>query len=142
MYCKSQDDNILARSNHIAKYHPTYETGPEYQLIDDDGWPDKLEPWQKTGCDYAMHLPNDNKKLNPVGEWNTSKIIFNNGHAEHWLNGKKIITFEAWTDDWNKKKAAGKWKDHPDYGLAHTGVIALQEHGHKVYFKDIKIREL
>jgi len=66
LYCKSQDDNILARSNHIAKYHPTYETGPEYQLIDDDGWPDKLEPWQKTGCDYAMHLPNDNKKLNPL----------------------------------------------------------------------------
>jgi hypothetical protein len=123
------------------KYHTTYETGPEYQIIDDNGWPDKLEEWQKTGCDYAMHLPNDQKKLMPVGEWNTSKIIFNNGYVEHWLNGKKILEFEAWSDDWNKKKAAGKWKDYPDYGLAKTGHLSLQDHGHKAYFKDIKIKE-
>ena len=124
------------------KYQTTYETGPEYQIIDDNGWPDKLKEWQKTGADYAMHLPNDQKKVNPVGEWNTSKIIFNHGHVEHWLNGKKILEFEAWSNDWNKKKAAGKWKDYPDYGLAKTGHIALQDHGNKAYFKDIKIREL
>lgn len=124
------------------KYTSTFETGPEYQLIDDLGWPDKLEDWQKTGCDYAMHLPNDQKQLKPVGVWNTSKIIFNHGHVEHWLNGKKILEFEAWTDDWNQKKSSGKWKDHPDYGLAKTGHIALQEHGHKVYFKEIRIKQL
>jgi hypothetical protein len=124
------------------KHHSTYETGPEYQLIDDYGWPDKLEDWQKTGADYAMHLPNVLKKIMPVGEWNTSKIIFNKGHVEHWLNGKKILEFEAWTADWNQKKTAGKWKDYPDYGTAKKGHIALQEHGHKVYFKNVMIREL
>ena len=124
------------------KYHAPYQTGPEYQLIDDIGFPEKLEDWQKTGADYAMNLTNNQKKLNPVGEWNTSKIVFNKGHVEHWLNGAKIVEFQAWDDAWNNKKVTGKWKDYPDYGSAKTGLIALQDHGHKAYFKKIFIRKL
>ncbi len=124
------------------KYKAPYQTGPEYQLIDDVDFPDKLEDWQKTGADYAMYLPNKNKKLKPVGEWNTSKIVFNKGHVEHWLNGKKIVTFQAWDDDWTKKKTEGKWKEFTDYGMAKKGVIALQDHGNKAYFKNILIRVL
>ncbi len=139
---KGSNSGVLYHVVEGQKYQTTYETGPEYQLIDDNGYPEKLEYWQKTGADYAMHLTNEQKKVNPVGEWNTSKIIFNRGHVEHWLNGKKILEFEAWSDDWNKKKAAGKWKDYPAYGLAKTGHIVLQDHGDKVYFKEIKIRAL
>jgi len=139
---KGSNSGVMYHVIEGPKYHATYETGPEYQILDDLGWPGKLEDWQKAGCDYAMHLPNNQKKLMPVGDWNTSKIVFNHGHVEHWLNGKKILEFEAWTADWNKKKAAGKWKDYPDYGKAKIGHIALQEHGHKVYFRDIKIKAL
>lgn len=89
-----------------------------------------------------MNTANDQKKLQPVGEWNTSKIIFNKGHVEHWLNGAKIVTFQAWDAEWTKKKTEGKWKDYPDYGSAKTGLIALQDHGHKAYFKNIMIRIL
>ena len=139
---KGSNSGVLYHVVEDAKYPYTSETGPEYQIIDDLGWPDKLEDWQKTGCDYAMHLPNSNKKLMPVGEWNTSKIIFNHGHVEHWLNGKKILSFTAWDADWNKKKAEGKWKDHPGYGVAKTGVIALQEHNNKTFYKNIWIKVL
>ncbi len=124
------------------KYKGPYETGPEYQMIDDAGWPGKLEDWQKTGADYAMNVANDKKKVNPIGEWNSSKIVFNNGHVEHWLNGEKIVEFQAWTDEWNKEKTTGKWKDFPDYGSAKSGKIALQDHGNKAYFKNIRIKEL
>jgi hypothetical protein len=125
------------------KYESTYLTGPEYQIIDDIGWvPDKLEEWQKTGADYAMHIANANKKVKPVGQWNTSRIVFNKGHVEHWLNGKKIVEFTAWDADWQKKKEEGKWKDHPEYGMAKIGHIALQDHGHKAYFKNIRIKQL
>lgn len=120
-----------------------YECSPEYQLIDDLGWPDKLEEWQKTGADYAMTVPNTaDKKLNPVGEWNTSKIVFNNGHVEHWLNGVKILEFTAWNDDWNTKRTEGKWKDYPAYGKAREGSIGLQNHGSMIWFRNIKIRPL
>lgn len=125
-----------------------YVTGPEYQLIDNEGWeednaPTKLEPWQKLGVDYAMHLPDSTKmKVNPQGEWNNSRIVFDNGHVEHWLNGEKILEFEAWTDDWYARKNSGKWENAPEYGLAGTGVICLQDHGYPASFRNIKIKQL
>ena len=125
-----------------------YVTGPEYQLIDNEGWeevnaPSKLEEWQKLGVDYAMHLPDYSvMKVNPQGEWNTSQIVFDNGHVEHWLNGVKILEFEAWTDDWFVRKNSGKWANAPEYGLASEGVICLQDHGDPASFKNLKIKEL
>lgn len=140
---KGSNSGVLYHVVEEPKYEATYDTGPEYQIIDDIGWtPDKLEDWQKTGADYAMHIANGNKKLMPVGQWNTSKIIFDKGHVEHWLNGKKIVEFTAWDADWQKRKADGKWKDHPAYGMASIGHIALQDHGHKAYYRNIKVREL
>ena len=130
------------------KFKVPYVTGPEYQLIDNEGWeevnaPTKLEEWQKLGVDYAMHLPDYSKmKVNPVGEWNSSKIVYDNGHVEHWLNGEKILEFEAYTKDWFAKKASGKWGTATEYGLAHTGVICLQDHGDPASFRNIKIKEL
>ncbi len=89
-----------------------------------------------------MYTANEKKNVKPLGVWNTSKIIFNKGHVEHWLNGEKIVEFEAWSDDWKKKRTEGKWKDFSDYGTAKKGGIALQDHGNKAWFKNITIREL
>ncbi len=139
---KGGNSGVMYHVVESPKYKAPYETGPEYQMIDDIGYPGKLEEWQKTGADYAMNVTNDKKKLKPVGEWNTSKIVFNSGHVEHWLNGEKVVEFEAWNDAWKKEKNEGKWKDFPDYGLAKKGKIALQDHGNKAYFKNIMIREL
>ena len=125
-----------------------YVTGPEYQRIDNEGWeevnaPSKLEEWQKLGVDYAMHLPDaDSMFVNPQGEWNNSRIVFDNGHVEHYLNGHKILEFDAWTDDWFERKNAGKWEMAPEYGLAERGVICLQDHGSPASFRNIKIKQL
>ncbi|HPA86906.1 MAG TPA: DUF1080 domain-containing protein [Bacteroidales bacterium] len=120
-----------------------YVTGPEFQLIDDEGFPSPIEEWQKAAADYAMYICDPEKKvLNKAGKWNNSKIVFDNGHVEHWLNGQKVIEFEAWTDDWFARKGSGKWDNAPEYGLARSGVIALQDHGNRVWFRNMKIREL
>lgn len=120
-----------------------YVTGPEYQLIDNIGFPEKLEEWQKTAADYAMHLVDTSKLIiKPAGEWNTSRIVFDNGHVEHWLNGEKVIEFQAWTDDWFARKHSGKWENAPEYGLAQKGVICLQDHGSAAWFRNMKIKEL
>ncbi|MBI1783222.1 MAG: DUF1080 domain-containing protein, partial [Sphingobacteriales bacterium] len=58
-----------------TQYHAPYETAPEYQVIDDIGFPEKLEDWQKAGVDYAMYTPTAEKVLKPVGEWNHSRIV-------------------------------------------------------------------
>lgn len=122
-------------------YPAVYATGPEYQLIDDIGFPQKLKDLQTTGANYAMHPP-VNAKIKPVGEWNTSRIIVNNPHVEHWLNGEKVVGYELWSDEWEEKVKNGKWNDYPDYGLAKSGHISLQDHGSKIWFRNIKIREL
>lgn len=125
------------------EYKVPYVTGPEYQLIDDIGFPDKLEEWQMAGADYAMYVADKEKKqLEKAGDWNRSKIVFDNGHVEYWLNGQKIVEFEAWTDDWFKRKESGKWDFAPEYGLARSGRFALQDHGDRVWFKNIKLKEL
>ncbi len=139
---KAGNSGVMYHVIEDAKYSAPYQTGPEYQMIDDVDFPEKLEDWQKTGADYAMHVANDKKKLKPVGEWNSSKIVFNKGHVEHWLNGEKIVEFQAWDTEWTKKKTEGKWKDYPGYGSAKTGRIALQDHGNKAYFKNIMIKAL
>jgi hypothetical protein len=123
------------------EFPAAYLSGPEYQVIDDLNFPEKLEDWQKTGANYAMH-PAPEAAPKPVGEWNTTRIIVNKGHVEHWLNGKKIVEYEIGGDEWKKKKIEGKWKDAAGYGLTKKGHIALQDHGSEAWFKNIKIKEL
>ncbi len=122
-------------------YPTVYATGPEYQLIDDVGFPNPLEEWQKTGANYAMHNAAE-KQLKPVGEFNSSKIKVKDGSVEHWLNGAKILEYELWSDDWKERVQNCKWKDYPGYGLARKGHIGLQDHGSVVKFRNIKIRDL
>lgn len=119
----------------------SYQSGPEYQLIDDTGYPGKLEDWQKTGANYAMDPPLQNA-TKPAGEWNTSTIKKNKAHVEHWLNGKKVAEYDLWSDTWKQHKAAGKWKDAPGYGMSSKGHLAIQDHGGEAWFKNIRITEL
>lgn len=126
-----------------GKYPQIYAMAPEYQLIDDLGFPEKIEDWQTTAACYGMYVPDSAKKvLKPIGEFNNSKIVLNNGHAEHWLNGVKVLEYDLWTDDWNKRVKDGKWKDFPDFGTAKSGKIGIQDHGQSNSFRNIKIKEL
>jgi hypothetical protein len=140
---KGGNSGMLYHVVENPKFSVPYVTGPEYQLIDEDNFDGQLEEWQKLGVDYAMHLPDTSlMNVNPAGEWNNSKIVFDNGYVEHWLNGIKILEFEAWTDDWFARKNSGKWHNAPEYGLATKGVICLQDHGSPASFRNIKIKEL
>lgn len=133
---------------HIKEgYGGPSEIAPEYQLIDDEGYEGihdyKLADWQKTGADYAMHTGDESKKvLNPAGSWNSSKIVFTEDKVEHWLNDQLLFSFVPWTDEWNKKRMEGKWKDFPDYGKFRSGYIGLQDHDSPLWFREIKIKKL
>ena len=123
-------------------YHSPYQTAPEYQLLDDVDFPSPIEDWQKTGANYAMHPANDQKVLKAVGEWNSSRIIFDHGKVSHYLNGALIVSFDKFTPEWQALRGSGKWVDYPDYGKANTGFLGLQDHGSGVWFKEVKIKDL
>lgn len=119
----------------------SYLSGPEYQIIDDKNFPEKLETWQMTGANYAMNSAPD-AQPNPPGEWNHARIVKNGNHVEHWLNGKKVVEYELHSDAWNKNKMVEKWKDVASYGASDKGYITFQNHGSEAWFKNIKIKEL
>ena len=49
----------------------------------------------RAGALYDLLPPNDKKHLVPVGQWNSSRIIFRGNHGEHWLNGAKVVDFDT-----------------------------------------------
>jgi hypothetical protein len=86
-----------------------------------------------------MHPPLA-RAAKPVGEWNQTRMVVNRGHVEAWLNGTKTVDYVMWTPEWEKLVSAGKWKDYPGYGRARKGRIGLQDHGNKVWFRNVKLR--
>ena len=140
---KAGNSGIFYHVQEGEQYNAAYENAPEYQVLDDIGYPDPLKDWQQVGADYAMHPADPEKKIvKPHGEWNSSKIIFTPEKVKHYLNGEKIVEFVPWDDAWKERVANCKWKDYPDYGKAKKGLIGLQDHGSFIWYKDIKIKEL
>jgi hypothetical protein len=136
------NSGILYHVVEQPQFKQSYETGPEYQVLDDGGWKGQLREEQKAGGNYDMYGPPSSKKLMPVGEWNTAKLIYNNGHVEHWLNGEKVVEFEEGSADFITRYKKSKWTGYPGWNTFKDGAISLQDHGAPVYFRNIKIRVL
>ncbi len=133
------NSGIIYRAS--EEFKQPYFTGPEYQVIDNEGYKGKLTDSQKAASNYDME-PNTLALPKPVGEWNHTKILVNGNHVEHWLNGVLVLQYEFHSDKWQAQKEKSKWKTAPKYGMEPEGHISLQDHGHEVWFKNLKIREL
>jgi len=138
---KGANSGVIYHVKEDPKYKYPYETGAEYQVIDQDNWPDKLEDWQICGADYAMYPPKV-RPFKPLGEWNQVHLIVNGNKVTHILNGKVVVEFEKYSAEWKKLRNSGKWKDFPDYGKFDEGNISLQNHGTHVDYRSVKIKEL
>lgn len=142
------------------QYAQTYHTGPEMQVLDNACHPDAANaPDRWAGANYALHAPayaeqgfaqkeaggaldSTTNLVRPAGEWNHVRLVVDGPHVEHWLNGEKIVDYELWSDDWKQRVANSKFTEWPDYGMARSGHIALQDHGDAVWYRNIKIRPL
>ncbi len=116
---------------------------PEFQILDDNLHPDAklglVQGIRTFGALYDLMKP-ENKRVNPIGNWNNIRIISEGMHVEHWLNGFKVLEYERGSEEFRKLVAQSKFKDVPGFGEAKEGHILLQEHADEVSFKSIKIR--
>ena len=118
-----------------------YETGPEMQVLDDSGHADGKSRLTAAGSNFALHAAPAGV-VKPAGQWNAVRLVVNGSHVEHWLNGQKVVEYELWTPEWKDLVRASKFRQWDGYGRALTGRIALQDHGDRVAYRDIKIRVL
>jgi cytochrome c len=123
------------------KYDYVWQTGPEMQVLDNTCHPDTKYVTHRAGDLYDM-IACKYYTVKPAGEWNEARIKSLNGKVQFWLNGFNVVTFEMHNDDWKQMVAKSKFKDMPDFGVSKNGHISLQDHGDKVWFRNIKIREL
>lgn len=117
----------------------TYLSGPEYQLLDNLGRDEP--PLEQAGSLFVLYPPSDDY-TKPVGSFNHSRLIVKGDYVEHWLNGHKVVSYTMGSDDFKAKVKASKFGKWPTFAAKRKGHIALQDHGDKVSFKNIKIKKL
>jgi hypothetical protein len=116
-----------------------YYTGPEYQVLDNARHADGQNPLTSAASDYGLYAPIKDV-TRPIGEWNAARIVIKGNHVEHWLNDVKVVEYELGSPDWQQRVDASKFKQWPNYGRIPKGHIALQDHGSRVAFRNIRIR--
>jgi hypothetical protein len=124
------------------EYDYIYWSGPEYQLLDDTYARDGRSRLTSAAAAYGVYASRAGV-VRPFGEWNTTRIVVNGAHVEHWLNGEKVVEYELWSADWQARVAASKFSKYPHYGLAKRGYIGIQgDHDGALAVRNIRIREL
>lgn len=117
-----------------------WEGAPEMQVLDDAVHQDGKQPETSAGANYALH-PAPRGVVKPAGEWNAVRLRVRGNRVEHWLNGRRVVAYTLGDDEWKRRVAASKFKDMPKYGTFSRGVIVLQDHGDRVWYRNIELRE-
>ncbi|MDF1657664.1 MAG: DUF1080 domain-containing protein [Verrucomicrobiales bacterium] len=122
-----------------------YLTGPEYQILDNAGFRTKkglpVGPAEQSASHYAIE-PATSDETKSIGEWNLGRILVQGNKVEYWLNGVKTTAYEMHSPEWKEQVANSKFSKWKDYATLERGHIGLQDHGHRVWFRHLKIKEL
>ncbi|WP_324670744.1 DUF1080 domain-containing protein [Hymenobacter sp. GOD-10R] len=122
-------------------FQATYDTGVEMQILDDKKAEDNKKANHLAGSLYDMKAPAKNV-VKPAGQWNQVKLRKLNGHLTFWLNGTEVVDTQMGGSEWNTLVQNSKFKTWKNFAAYPKGHIALQDHGHEVAFRNIKITQL
>jgi len=122
-----------------------WESGPEFQVLDNTGHLDGLNPLASAGACYAVFAPAKDV-TRPLGTWNDARIVARGKHVEHWLNGERLLEYDVDSENWRAHVKTSKFYltayGQGNWGRALTGHIALQDYGGAIEFRSIKLRPL
>lgn len=127
------------------KYEHPYHTGAEIQILD-DGWTEYVTERgdiNRAGSLYNL-IPPSKVVSKGDGEWNNYLLHIDQENNQGFLdfNGERVLEFPVNGPEWRELIDQSPFGGQPAFGAAQTGYIVLQEHGGKVAFRNIKIREL
>ena len=135
------NSGVIFYAQEDPKYKYPWETGPEMQVLDNNGHPDAKINKHRAGDLYDL-IASSKETVKPAGEWNAAEIKSVNGKLDFYLNGENVVSTTLWDDNWTKMVAGSKFKSMPDFGKFKKGKIGLQDHGNDVWFSNIKIKQL
>ena len=125
----------------LAQFKNTYNTGPEMQVLDNNGHADAKIHKHRAGDLYDL-IASSSEPVKPVGEWNLAEIISNDGKLTFKLNGTETVSTTLWDESWRTMLAGSKFATMNGFGTYKSGKIALQDHGDKVWYRNIMIKKL
>ena len=133
------NSGILLRVDPSSK-GPIYGVAPESQILNDK--PTSLSSTSAGGLYALYEMTVPKKKINVKG-WNHVRISIVNNKGTHWFNGQKVVEYEIGSKEWKKRVGKSKFKKVVDkFGMTENGHIGFQDHGAKVMFRNVKIREI
>ncbi|MGB0767962.1 MAG: 3-keto-disaccharide hydrolase, partial [Phycisphaeraceae bacterium] len=138
---KGANSGVMYRVEEV-KNQPTYKTGPEYQILEDGAHRDGKNAKTSAAALYALIPCNDKKTLMPIGEWNESRLVIQDNHVKHYLNGALVVEYVWGSDEIKSKIANSKFKNWKDFMTKEKGHIAFQYHNDDVWFQNIRIKDL
>jgi hypothetical protein len=115
-----------------------HELAPEFEIRDNAAWTDS--PYT-AGANYGLHVP-ARDATKPVGQWNHSSILVDGDQVEHWMNGEKVVEYDLFSPDWLERLKQSGFGRNPAFAKNRKGPVALQNYGHEVAFRNIKVRPI
>lgn len=124
-----------------TKFKHSFESGPEMQIVDNEGHEDGKIVKHQAGDLYDL-ISSSKKSAKPVGEWNQAEVKVLNSKLDLYLNGENVVSTTIGDDNWKKMVAGSKFKEWPGFGTFKKGRLCLQDHGNLVSFRNVKVRRL
>lgn len=140
---KGGNSGVIYRAT--EEHDEVWQSGPEYQILDNAGHLDGLNPLASAGACYAVFAPAKDA-TRPLGQWNETRILCQGKHVEHWLNGEKLLEYDIGSDRWKAHVKTSRYfltaYGQGNWGQARGGHIGLQDYGGAIEYRNIRIRPM